>query len=68
MKFILLVAVGNTMLTFNSFTSRPDACQCLVVQTTMDGMSKISATDINVTRNLQTKASFSFEVIHAPMP
>ena len=40
----------------------------MVVQTTMDGMSEISAKDINDTRNLQTKASFSFEVIHASMP
>ena len=31
----------------------------------MDDMSIISAKDINDTRNLQTKASFSFEVIHA---
>ena len=31
-------------------------------------MSKISSKDINDTRNLQTKASFSFEVIHASMP
>ena len=57
-----------TVQTFNSCTSRQDVCQCLVVQTTMDGMSKISAKDINDTRNLQTKASFSFEVIHASMP
>ena len=28
-------------------------------------MSKISAKDINDTRNLQTKASCSFEVVHA---
>ena len=26
--------------TFNSCTSRPDICQCLVVQTSMDNMSK----------------------------
>ena len=31
----------------------------------MDDMSKISAKDINDTHNLQTKASFSFEVVHA---
>ena len=51
--------------TFNACTSRPDVCQCLVVQTTMDDMSKISAKNINDTRNLQIKASFSFEVVHA---
>ena len=55
----------NTVQIFNSCNSRPDVCQCLVVQTTMDDMSIISAKDINDTRNLQIKASFSFEVIHA---
>ena len=37
-------------------------------KTPMDGMSKISDKDINDTRNLQTKASFSSEVIHASIP
>ena len=57
-----------TVQTCNSYTSRPVACKYLDVKTTMDGMSKISAKDINDTRNLQAKASFSFEVIHTSMP
>ena len=30
----------STVRTFNSCTSRPEVCQCLVIQTPMDNMSK----------------------------
>ena len=33
-------SIVSTGQTFNSCTSRPDICQCLVVQTPMDNMSK----------------------------
>ena len=53
--------VCTTVQTFNSCTSRPDICQCLVVQTPMDNMSKTGAKDINDPRSLQIKATFSCE-------
>ena len=34
---------GATVQTFNSCTSRPDVCQCLVVQTPMDSMSRTTS-------------------------
>ena len=42
-----------TVQKLNSCTSRPDACQCLLVQTPMDNMSKGSS---------RIKATFSCEV------
>ena len=33
--------VSITVQTFNSCTSRPDVCQCLVVETLVDNMSNI---------------------------
>ena len=45
---ILYVKLGETrtVQTFNSGTSRPDVCQCLVVQIPMDNMSKKTSTSI----------------------
>ena len=40
--FLFFFISSHTVQTFNSCTSRPDVCQCLVVQTPMDNMSKIN--------------------------
>ena len=32
--------INATVQTFNFYISRPDVCQCLVLQTSMDNMSK----------------------------
>ena len=53
--------------TCNVCTSRPDVCQCMVVQTSMDDMSK-KAKHIIDPCSFGIKATFSCEVIHAPMP
>ena len=37
---LLLMPNSCTVQTFNPCTSRPGVCQCLVVQTPMDNMSK----------------------------
>ena len=55
--------IVSTVQTFNSCTSRPDVCQCMVVQTLMDNMSKISQAH----SCLLIKATFSCEVVHASM-
>ena len=46
------IAYFSTVQTFNSCTSRPDVCQCLVVQIPMDKMSK------NKPSTLKTHNSF----------
>ena len=54
----------GTVQTFNSCTSRPGVCQCLVVQTPLDNMTK--AKHIVDPRKLANQlATFSCEVIHA---
>ena len=56
-----------TVQPFNSCTSRPDVCQCLVVKFVWITCPK-QAKYIIDTRCLRNKASlFSFEVIHTPM-
>ena len=55
---------ATTVQTFNSCTSCPDVYQCLVVQTRMDNVSKISQEQ----SSLRTKTTFSCEVIHASIP
>ena len=49
--------------TFNSHTSKLDICQCLVVQTPMDNVSKDK-----LNTSMTHVAMFSCEVIHASMP
>ena len=56
-------SLNCTVETFNSFTSRPNVCQCLVVQKPVDNMSKRYAKYINDPRSLRIKATFSCEVI-----
>ena len=57
----------GTVQIFNSFTSRLDVCQCLVVQAPIDNMSKTSQ-HINDQHSLRVKFTFSCEVTHAFMP
>ena len=54
---------ATTVQTLNSCTCRPDVCQCPVVQTPMDNLSK---NDQII--SMRIKAPFSYEVIHASMP
>ena len=59
LQLLISVCYMRTVQTFNSCTSRPYICQCLVVQTPMDDMSKTEANHINDSRSLQIKATFS---------
>ena len=56
-----------TVQVFNSCTSRPDVCQCMVVQRLVDNMSNNKPSK-SMTQQVQIKATFSCEVIYASMP
>ena len=60
--------IVGTVQSFNSCTSRPEICQCLVVQTTMENMSKNNAKHTNDLRSLQMKTTISCEVIRPSIP
>ena len=53
----------HTVQTFNSCTSRPDVCQCLVVQSPIDNMS-----NNRPSTSMTHVATFICEDIHASMP
>ena len=53
---------ADTVETSNSFTSRPDVCQCLVEQLPIDNMSK-EISQAHDPRSLRIKATFSCEVM-----
>ena len=60
----LTKTINFVVYTFNSCTSYPDVCQCLVVQTLMDNVSKISQAQ----SSLRTKTTFSCDVVMYPCP
>ena len=50
----------DTIQTFNSCTIRPNVCQCLVVHTSIDNLSKDKpSTSVHDPRSLRIKATFS---------
>ena len=57
-------AIQSTVQIINSCTSRPNVCQCLVVQKTFITCQK-EVKHINDLRSLRIKITFSCKVIHA---
>ena len=53
-----------TVQTFDFFSSRPDMCQCLVQQTSMENVSRKCTRNSDDARTLRNYAAFSCEVIH----
>ena len=62
------VKVANTVQTFNSCTSRPDVCHCLVVQTPRDNIPIKYDRHINDPRSLRIKVTFSSRPFMQPCP